>query len=181
MVPSSFPSPRLQIWVTFLPVNKHNPPVLTAGSPPKLHSPGASLYYSLLRLYQCLPLPRDLSACRLQFILHCTRRIFQKGGGEVSDLVTTQGAQGHKSIQPHKGLPSWSQPLPTSLTVAPNILLSYLHPQILHPNHIRNPWHSSKLSLPFGPSIPLHRIIPLDRMPSMPHGAFARSLLPHQN
>ena len=77
-------------------------PVLTSGSPLSLHSLGTSLYYSLLCLDQCLSLPKDLSACRLQFILHRTRRIFLKGGGEVSDLIiTTNGAQGHKPIQSH--------------------------------------------------------------------------------
>ena len=96
----------LQIRVTHLHVSKHNLPVLPSGSPVSLHSPGTSLYYSLLCLDQCLSLPKDLSACRLQFILHRTRRIFLKGGEEVSDLVTTtSGAQGHKPIQSHTGPP----------------------------------------------------------------------------
>lgn len=114
-------------------------PVLTSGSPPSLHSPGTSLYYFLLCLDQCLSLPKDLSARRLQFILHRTRRIFLKGGGEVSDLITTtNGAQGHKPIQSHtqaflKSAPAYLLNSSSQLTV------SYSHPQISHPNHIRIP------------------------------------------
>lgn len=154
-------------------------PVLTSGSPPSLHSPGTSLYYSLLCMDQCLSLPKDLSACRLQFILHRTRRIFLKGGGEVSDLIiTTNGAQGHKPIPSHtqaflKSAPAYLLNSSSQLTV------SYSHPQISHPNHIRNPRHSPKPSLPFGSAIPWHKTTPPGRRPSTLHGAFARALPPH--
>lgn len=149
-------------------------PVLAAGRPPSLHSPGTSLYYSLLCLGQRLPLPKGLSARRLQLTLHRTRRIFLKGGGEVSDLTTTtNGAQGHKPIQSHtqaflKSAPAYLLNSSSQLTV------SYSHSLISHPNHIRIPGIPPN----FGPAIPWHKTTPPGRTPSMLHGAFARTLPP---
>lgn len=129
---------------------------------------------------QCLPLPRDLSACRLQFILHCPRSVFLKGGGEVSDHANTSGAQGHEVPKVINHLKAFQKSTPASfLKSSSHYTALYLPPQILHPNHIRNLWHSPNPVCPLVPPIPLHKNIPLHKMPSVSHilyRDFARSL-----
>lgn len=114
-----------------------------------------------------------------KFFLNCPRRIFLKWGEEVPDHGTTGGAQPRSWAHSITQSPSWSQPLPTFLEIAPPILLPICIPKsyILNTSEIFSIPHS----LPFGPSISLPKNIPLYEMPSMSHTlyrAFARSFPP---
>lgn len=129
--------------------NKQNLWVPTSESPLNLQSPGTSLH-SLSKQHQCLPLPRNVSVCRFQFILTCPRRIFLNIGEVINHVTHYQWCPRswtHSITQ----RPSWSQPLTTFLTVLPSILLSISTTKSYIPNHIRNPWDSPNSLCPLVP------------------------------
>lgn len=63
--------------------------------------------------------------------------LFHRIGGEVSHSVTSKGAHPYEPIHSHKGLPEVNPCLLSNSST--HNKASYLHPQILHPNHIKNP------------------------------------------
>lgn len=88
----------------------------------------------------------------------------------MSDHANTSGAQGHEVPKVINHTKAFQKSTPASfLNSSSHYTASYLLPQILHSNHIRNPWHSPNPICPLVPPIPLHKNIPLHKMPSVSH------------
>lgn len=105
-----------------------------------------SLHFTPHLAWICLSLPRDSPGHRFQFILHCSRRIFLKGIGEVSLPVL------HKVMSSFNLIKAFLKPTADYfLNGSSHYPASYLHSQILPSNHIRNHWQSPSSLCPLVP------------------------------